>query len=140
MQKMIAIGNLGHDAEMKYTNSGTPVCNFSLAINTGKDKPPKWIRCVLFGDKAERATPHLTKGSCVYVEGIPDINVWLSKDTGEARGQLELIVMYWEFAGNKKDRDADGEPRPAAVPVHDEPLPDVEVGDMLDLGEDVDFF
>lgn len=144
MQKMMAIGNLGHDAEMKYTNSGMPVCNFSLAINTGKDKPPKWIRCAMFGDKAERATPHLTKGSCVYVEGIPDVNAWLSKDTGEARGQLELIVNYWEFAGNKKDRDDSDEPRTRPVERRepDEPLPGTgdELADTLNLDEDVDFF
>ena len=137
MLKLTAIGNLGHDAEMKYLENGNPVCNFSIAVNFGKDKPPRWIRCALFGDKAERASPHLKKGSCVYVEGIPDVHTWISKDDGVARGSQELIVNYWEFAGNKKDRDSNPEPQRETR----ESLPG-ESADMLDLDldEDVDFF
>ena len=75
-QQLIIIGNLGKDAEMRYTQSGTPVTSFSMATNRtykGTDgqqvKEACWFRVSVFGKIAENLTQYLTKGKMVLVEG-----------------------------------------------------------------------
>ena len=75
-QHLTIIGNLGKDAEMRYTPSGTPVTSFSMATNRvykGADgqqvKEATWFRVSVFGKTAENLTQYLTKGKMVLVEG-----------------------------------------------------------------------
>ena len=76
INKVILIGNLGRDPEVKYTQNGTPVANFSLAVNERfKDKSgqyqerTEWVNVVLWQRLAEIAGEYLKKGSKVYIEG-----------------------------------------------------------------------
>jgi single-strand DNA-binding protein len=76
LQKIILIGNLGRDPEMRYLPDGRPVTSFSLATNrsyTGSDgqrvKDTTWFRISVFGNQAEPCNNFLAKGSKVYVEG-----------------------------------------------------------------------
>jgi len=75
-QHLTIVGNLGKDAEMRYTPSGTPVTSFSMATNRvykGADgqqvKEATWFRVSIFGKTAENLTQYLTKGKMVLVEG-----------------------------------------------------------------------
>jgi single-strand DNA-binding protein len=75
--KLMIIGNLGRDPEMRYTPSGRPVTQFSVAVNqstknqqTGEwTEETDWFRVSVFGDRAERAAEQLRKGNRVFVEG-----------------------------------------------------------------------
>ena len=74
--KVILVGNLGRDPELRYTPQGTPVCSFSMATNERrKDKAGEmqdqttWFRVTLWGRQAETASQYLTKGRPVYIEG-----------------------------------------------------------------------
>src|SRR5438046_5605887 len=74
--KVILVGNLGRDPELRYTPQGTPVCSFTMATNERrKDKTGEmqdqttWFRVTLWGRQAETASQYLTKGRPVYIEG-----------------------------------------------------------------------
>jgi single-strand DNA-binding protein len=69
--KIALIGNLGRDAELSYTSSGTALLRFSMAVKSGYGDNEKtaWVSCTLFGARAEALTDHMVKGKLVYVEG-----------------------------------------------------------------------
>ena len=71
MNKVILIGNVGRDPEMRYTPSGQAVTSFSVATSYGKgdDKATEWFNCSAWGKQAELTNEYLRKGSQVYVEG-----------------------------------------------------------------------
>ena len=76
VNKVILVGNLGRDAEVRYTPGGAPVASFSIATTenwTSKDgekhEQTEWHRIVLWGKSAETLQPYLTKGKQIYVEG-----------------------------------------------------------------------
>src|SRR5512136_2558904 len=102
MQKIILIGNVGGNPEMRYTPSGQPVANFSLATNesfTNKDgqkvKKTTWFRVQTWGKMAETVNQYVTKGMKVAVEGKliatekGDCHVWTAQD-GTARATFEI--------------------------------------------------
>lgn len=97
VNKVILVGNLGRDAEMKHTPSGAAVSSFSLATTekwTGKDgqkqEKTEWHRCVLWGKTAEAVSQYLTKGKQVYVEGRLETRQW-EKD-GQKHYSTEIKV------------------------------------------------
>jgi primosomal replication protein N len=76
--KIIVVGNLGRDPELRYTPQGTAVCSFTIATNERKrDKSGEkvdvttWFRVTLWGNSAETASRHLTKGSPIYIDRPP---------------------------------------------------------------------
>ena len=118
--KIILVGNLGRDPELRYTPQGTAVCNFSLATNEKKrDKAGElqdvttWFRVTLWRQQAENAAKYLTKGSPVYVEGRLRIEEWSDRD-GNNRYTLEVqgTEMHFLSGGQRPedyDRDSPGE-------------------------------
>lgn len=97
VNKVIVVGNLGRDAEMKHTPSGSAVSSFSVATTekwTGKDgqkqEKTEWHRCVLWGKQAEAVSQYLTKGKQVYVEGKLETRAW-EKD-GQKHYSTEIRV------------------------------------------------
>ena len=119
--KIILVGNLGRDPELRYTPQGTAVCNFSLATNEKKrDKAGEfqdvttWFRVTLWSKQAENASKYLTKGSPVYVEGRLRIEEWTDRD-GNNRYTLEVqgTEMHFLSGGARPDdmdREMSGEP------------------------------
>lgn len=108
------LGNLGSDPELKYTNSGTPVCNVSMATNKkvkDEDKT-EWHRLVFWGKVAEIISQHCQKGQKLQVTGELRTRSW-ETDAGETRYQTEVHCQDFEFIGGK-DREA--QPR-EAVPA-----------------------
>lgn len=103
--KIIIIGNLGRDPELRYTPQGNAVCNFSVATNEKKrDKAgdlqdiTTWFRVTLWGKQAENASKYLTKGSPVYVEGRLRVEEWTDRDGGQ-RYTLEVQASDMQFIG-----------------------------------------
>ena len=107
--KIILVGNLGRDPELRYTPQGTPVCSFTLATNERrKDKAGEtqdvttWFRVTLWGRQAETASQYLTKGRPVYVEGRLRVEEWTDRD-GKARHTLEVHATDMQFIGTRGD-------------------------------------
>lgn len=90
LNKVILIGRIGRDPEMKYTPSGQPVANFSVATDesyTGKDgqkvEKTEWHKIVVWGKQAEFCGNFLSKGRLVYIEGKLETRKWTDKDGAE---------------------------------------------------------
>ena len=103
--KVILVGNLGRDPELRYTPQGTPVCSFSMATNERrKDKAGEmqdqttWFRVTLWGRQAETASQYLTKGRPVYIEGRLRVEEWTDRD-GKPRHTLEVHATAMQFIG-----------------------------------------
>ncbi|GAC1446861.1 MAG: single-stranded DNA-binding protein [Pyrinomonadaceae bacterium] len=107
--KIILIGNLGRDPELRYTPQGTPVCNFTLATNERrKDKNGEmqdlttWFKITLWGRQAETASQYLTKGRPIYIEGRLRMEEWTDRD-GQKRFTLEVHATDMQFIGGRPD-------------------------------------
>lgn len=116
VNKAILVGNLGRDAELKFTAGGTPVANFSLATTekyTDRDGQKKedtqWHRIVLWGKTAEAIHEYLTKGKQVYIEGRLQTREW-EKD-GQKQKVTEIradkVVL---LGGGRQDGEERREP------------------------------
>ena len=99
VNKVILIGNLGKDPEVKVTPSGTPVAKFTMATNERyKDKAgqwqdrTEWHNLVAWQRTAEIIGEYVKKGSKVYVEGRLQTSSWDDKTTGEKKYRTEIIV------------------------------------------------
>ena len=115
VNKVILIGNLGKDPEVKYTPSGTPIARFSLATNERtKDKEGNWTdrtewhNIVAFQRTAEIAGEYLKKGRTVYVEGRIHTDTWDDKETGQKRYKTEIYVNNLVMLGGPRDGGGEG--------------------------------
>ena len=106
------LGRLGRDPELKTINSGTAVLNFSLATDHGfgDNKQTMWVRCAVFGKRAETLDRFLSKGSQVLVQGELFTREWQKKD-GTMATELECRVAEVEFAGSKNDSQQQNVPQ-----------------------------
>jgi single-strand DNA-binding protein len=105
VNKVILVGNLGADPELKYTPSNRAVCNLSVATNeVWKDKngqkqeKTEWHRVNVWGEQAENCSKFLTKGRMVYVEGRLQTRSWDDKD-GKKRYSTEVVADRVVFLG-----------------------------------------
>lgn len=107
------VGNLGRDAEMRYTPSGTAVSNFRVAVNerwTDREGQPQekttWFRVAVWGRQAEAINQYLVKGKQVLVEGTIDASAYTAQD-GTPRAGLELRARNVRLLGTRQDGDGD---------------------------------
>jgi single-strand DNA-binding protein len=106
VNKVIILGRLGQDPELKYTPSGAAVCNFSLATsetwtdkNSGqKNEKTEWHRIVVWGKLAELCNQYLSKGRQAFVEGKIQTRSWDDKD-GNKRYTTEISASTVQFIG-----------------------------------------
>ncbi len=99
INKVILVGHLGRDPEVRYTQDGRPICNFSMATteqwrdkNSGeKRERTEWHRIVVFGKLAEICGEYLSKGRQVYVEGKLQTRKWQGQD-GQDRYTTEVVI------------------------------------------------
>jgi single-strand DNA-binding protein len=114
MLKAQVIGNLGSDPEVRYTASGMAVLSFNVASN-GRTKTvsgewqdsTEWIRCSIFGDRAEKLSVHLARGLRVFVDGRLESRPWIDR-TNNPRAGLELVVDSIEFVSSReRDEEQD---------------------------------
>ncbi|MGB9599876.1 MAG: single-stranded DNA-binding protein [Myxococcota bacterium] len=140
VNKVILIGNLGRDPELRYTQDRKPVVNFSLATQevwTGKDgqrtERTEWHSIVVWGKLAEICKDYLTTGRQIYVEGRLATRSYTDK-SGQKRYKTEVIASQVVFLGSAqqgaelpKAASAPEEKEPAPeeidVPVEDEDIP-----------------
>ncbi len=109
--KIIAIGNLGRDPELRYTPQGDAVCDFSIAVNERKrDKSGEyqdattWFKVTLWRKQAENASKYLTKGRSVYVEGRLQVEEWTDRD-GKNRHTLVIQGTEIQFIGDNRGEE-----------------------------------
>jgi single-strand DNA-binding protein len=127
--KVMIIGNLGADPEMRYTPSGRPVTQFNVAVNqstknqqTGEwVEATDWFRISVWGDRAERAAENLRKGNRVFVEGRFKTREFEGRD-GQKRTSLEITADSLVNLEKRTREDGEGEfaaaaPRPAGAPA-----------------------
>ncbi len=107
VNKVILVGNLGADPELKYTPSNRPVCNLSVATHeVWKDKSgqkqekTEWHRVNVWGEQAENCSKFLTKGRTVYVEGRLQTRSWDDKE-GKKRYSTEVVADRVVFLGGQ---------------------------------------
>jgi len=107
--KIILVGNLGKDPELRYTPQGDAVCSFSLATNERKkDKSGEfqdvttWFKVTLWRQQAETAAKYLAKGRQVYIEGRLRVEDWTDRD-GNNRQSLEVTATDMHFIGSRSD-------------------------------------
>jgi single-strand DNA-binding protein len=107
VNKVILVGNLGRDPELRYTQGGAAVANFSLATNEKwRDKEgnnqerTEWHRIVVWGRTAENCAQYLHKGSSVYIEGRLQTREWEDKD-GNKRSTTEINALTVQFLGGR---------------------------------------
>ena len=107
VNKVIVIGNLGRDPELRYTASGQPVASFTVATNerwNDRDGKPQerteWHRIVVWGKQAENCANYLQKGRSVYVEGRLQTREWEDKE-GQKRQTTEIVAQTVQFLGSR---------------------------------------
>ena len=113
VNKVILIGNLGKDPELKFLPSGQPVANFSIATSekwkdksTGETKEQtEWHNIIMFGKLAEIAGQYLKKGSSVFVEGRLQTRKWQDKN-GQDRYTTEIIANEMKMLGGRGDQSS----------------------------------
>jgi len=109
MNKIMLIGNLTHDPEIATTNSGVPVCRFSIAVsrrytNSEGNREADFIPIVVWRNQAESCHKYLRKGSKAAVYGSLQVRNYETK-TGEKRTIAEVIAEEVEFVGSKSTGD-----------------------------------
>ena len=110
LNKVMLLGNLVNDLEVKVTPSGVAVGNFRLAVNTpaGRDEQGNtkydamFIDVVVFGKRAEALSKYLSKGTKVYVEGKLQYRTWEDAN-GVKHSKHEIVLSDLQFAGSKKE-------------------------------------
>ena len=115
VNKVIIIGNLGRDPEVKYTQGNVPVANFSVATTESwKDKnsgewqeKTEWHRIVAWRHLAERAERYLKKGKQVYIEGRIETRKWTGQD-GQERWTTEIIANQLMLLGRRDESEGGG--------------------------------
>jgi single-strand DNA-binding protein len=117
LNKVMLIGNLGKDPEVKYTPSGVPVAKFSIATNESyKDKGGEWQErtewhsIVAFQRLAEIVGEYVKKGSKIYVEGRLQTSSWEDKQSGEKKYRTEIVAVSMVLL-DRKGADVEGEGR-----------------------------
>ena len=120
VNKVILIGRLGQNPELRYTQGGTSVSNFSLATNENwtdksgqRQERTEWHRVVAWGKTAELCSQYLTKGRQVYLEGKLQTRQWEDQN-GQKRYTTEIQATSVQFLGG---RDAASAPGPSDAPV-----------------------
>lgn len=136
VNKVILIGNLGRDPEVRYTQNGTAVANFTLATNEvwndksgERQERTEWHRIVVWGKQAEIAREHLSKGKQVYIEGSIQTRQWDDREgnkrtTTEIKAQ-RLMMMGRAEAGESRMNAA--APPPDAAGDEQGPPPDDDI-------------
>ena len=106
LNKVLLIGNLGRDPEMRSLTSGQPVASFTLATsrrwrdkNGQKQEQTEWHNIVCFGKQAEIAGQYLTKGKQIYVEGRIQTRSWDDRQTGEKKYRTEIVCDNFQMLG-----------------------------------------
>ena len=113
VNKVILVGNLGADPELRQSNGGVSICNLRIATSERVKRGEEWVeetewhRVVCFGKTAENVGKFLVKGRSVYIEGRIQTRKWQDKETGADRWSTEVVARDVRFLGGG-DRSSSG--------------------------------
>lgn len=154
INKVILVGNLGNDPEVKYTNSGGAIANLTVATSeswndkaTGEKKEiTEWHRVVLFGKLAEVAGEYLRKGSQVYIEGQLRTRKW-TDNAGVEKYTTEIVVGMngvMQMIGGKQEGKTQqqsgwGQPQQPKPQQQSKPAPSGQSVPPMDFSDDIPF-
>jgi single-strand DNA-binding protein len=125
LNKVLLIGNLTRDPELRYTPNGTAVSSFGLAVNRKYKKDEEWVDDVLyvdivsFGKQAENCTEYLSKGSPVFIEGRLQWRSWEGED-GQKRSKHEVVASSIQFLSKGKEEGSKETGRAGSNVVEDD--------------------
>ena len=144
LNKVMLIGNLTRDPELRVTPKGTAICTFSLAVNRkfkdesgGEREEVTYIDIEAWGKSGENISKYCTKGRPLFVEGRLRLDQWEDKNTKEKRSRMKVVLENFQFLGSGRSEGAAGggeggearsyaprsaAPRPAAAPAPQENL------------------
>ncbi len=127
INKVILIGNLGKDPEVRHSPNGSAVGNLSIATseswtdkNGQKQEKTEWHRVVVFGKLAELCGQYLTKGRQAYIEGKLQTRSWQDKD-GQTRYTTEVVAQSIQFLGGGATRSAGNNADNGSAPSYGAP-------------------
>jgi single-strand DNA-binding protein len=157
VNKVIIVGNLGRDPEVRYTPNGSAVCNVSVATTRSwknkesgdKSEETEWHRVVFYDKLAEIAGEYLKKGRAVYVEGRLKTRKWQDKD-GVEKYTTEIVATDMQMLGSREGMGGGGAPseegggyeraapaaRPAAAAAN---RPAAKSSGFSDMDDDIPF-
>jgi single-strand DNA-binding protein len=151
MNVVILIGNVGQDPEVRTTQGGSQVANFSLATSErwkdkdgGKQEKTTWHRCIVWGPLVSVVQSYIVKGSRVGVEGRYETRKWTDKE-GAERVQFEVNVVRLELLGEKRasqqnhqdEAPEEEDPRPRRRSVPPKPAAREKFKSDMDLDDDI---
>jgi len=125
--KIILVGNLGRDPELRYSQSGTPICSFSLATSERRKdasgqylEETTWFRVTAWQKMAETASQYMQKGRPVYVEGRLRTSEYTDKE-GKSRHNLEVTATDIKFIGGS-NLSSESRTEPQSTDTEDVPF------------------
>ncbi len=142
VNKVIILGRLGQDPELKYTPGGMAVCNFTVATSESwadkagqKQERTEWHRVVVWGKLAELCNQYLTKGRQAFIEGSLQTRSWDDK-SGQKRYTTEVVAKTVQFIGGTANAGAERTQAPGAgAPSYDSSM----VNQDYDISTDTNF-
>ncbi|HWA28689.1 MAG TPA: single-stranded DNA-binding protein [Lacunisphaera sp.] len=149
LNKVMLIGNLTRDPELRVTPKGTAICTFSIAVNRkfkddsgGEREEVTYVDIEAWGKSGENISKYCTKGRPLFVEGRLRLDQWEDKNTKEKRSRMKVVLENFQFLGGGRGEGGGGEggearsyaPRAGAAPKPAASAPPQE-----NLDEDVPF-
>lgn len=124
LNKVLLLGNVTRDPEVRYTPKGSAVCDLGVAVNRAyttesgeKREEVTFVDVTLWGRTAEVASEYLKKGRAVFIEGRLQMDTWDDKQTGQKRTRLRVVAENMQLLGGRPTAGADtGESRQASAP------------------------
>lgn len=133
LNKVLIIGRLGADPELRYTAAGTPVTTFRVAASRQWRDPngnlhdeTEWFNVVAWNRLAEICHQYLSRGARVYIEGRLQTRTWEDAQTGQSRSRVEVVVQDMILLEQRESRTDDSPSRPPRR----EPPPDIGDDDI----------
>src|SRR6266404_104003 len=116
INRVVLVGNLTKDPELRHTPSGTAVCSLRIAVNTRRKdsatgewtEKPNYFDITVWGNQGESCAQYLAKGRPVAVDGRLEWREWEAKDGGGKRESVEIVADSVQFLGSRGDADGGG--------------------------------
>lgn len=145
LNKVMLIGNLGQDPEVRFTPAGQPVATFNIATSERwtdkagqKQEKTEWHRIVVWGKQAENCKEYLSKGRPVFVEGRLQTRDWTDKE-GKKRYTTEIVANLVQFLGAPGERRTTSTGSAASTGASDMPPSVVDSNPGFDVNDDIPF-
>jgi len=110
INKVILVGNLGNDPELRTTPEGQKVCSFSIATSENwtdksgqRQERTQWHRITVWGRQAENCAQYLTRGRHVYIEGRISYRQWDDRETGQKKYATDIVAQTVQFLGSARE-------------------------------------